>query len=429
VATGKKSDAKGAGAPGEEDVVGDEASADLPLAGVTVLDLTHLLAGPHCTMNLSDLGARVIKIEPPGGEIARKRLPRRVDADGDRVSAYFAATNRGKEDIVVDLKSDLGQRVLGKLLDTADVVVMNYRAPALKRLGLDPHDLRARYPRLIIATITGFGLEPDSEGVQRPALAIVAEAESGLLYRMSRLAKVAPLGAIAHGFNIGDLVAGITATAAVCAALYRRDRTGHGAFLDLSMAEALMALNGTRIAAVSFRDVSQVTPGGLPFGIFNAADGSVVIAVNSDAFWVKLCQAMERPELAADERFAREEARHANKPEVMGIVRDWVAGIAAKDALEVLRAAGVPCAPVNGPDDVLASDRFQERAALWPAADGHGGVVTLPGNPMGFFPGEQRKSAIPRQGEHTRAVLAELGFSPEEISQVLADAQVKSAGR
>jgi crotonobetainyl-CoA:carnitine CoA-transferase CaiB-like acyl-CoA transferase len=302
--------------------------------------------------------------------------------------------------------------------------VMNYRAPALRRLGLDPTELRAKYPRLIIATITGFGLVPASESTERPALAVVAEAESGLLYRLSKLTASSSLGAIEHGFNIGDLVAGITAAGAICAALYRRDRSGRGGWLDLSMAEALMALNGTRIAAVSMRDVSQHSPGGLPFGIFSAADGHLVIAVNSDEFWVRLCTAMGTPELATDERFAKEEARHTNKPEVMGIVREWVAAIPVKRALKILTDAGVPCAPVNSPDDVLASETFLDRSALWTADDGHGGSVVLPGNPMGFFPGRQKPTRIPRQGEHTRAVLGEFGFSDDEIEQAVADARL-----
>ena len=392
---------------------------ELPLEGVTVLDLTHLLAGPHCSMNLADLGARVIKIEPPAGEIARKRLPARVDDEGDRLTAYFAATNRGKEDVVVDLKTPLGMQVLDRLLEKADVLVVNFRASALKRLRLDPEELRVRYPRLIVATVTGFGLEPASKKTERPALAVVAEAESGVLHRLSKLTKYSPLGAIEHGFNIGDLVAGVTAAGAVCAALYRRERTGKGCWLDLSMAEALMALNGVRTAAVDFKDVSTVKPGGLPFGIFDAADGAVVIGVKTERFWVLLCEAMGTPDLAGDQRFATEQARHNNKPEVMEIVRVWALQHPVQHIIDLLIDHGVPCSPVNSPEDVRESDIFRNRGALWEVDSGHGGTVTLPGNPMGFFKGREHALRIPRLGEHTRAVLTELGFSEDEVADVI----------
>jgi len=270
-------------------------------------------------------------------------------------------------------------------------------------------------PRVIYADVSGYGDKgPDAD---LPGFDITAYwARTGLL-SLTRDAGAPPTLPVAGS---GDHATAVSVYSAIVTALYRRERTGQGCWLDLSMAEALMALNSVRTAAVDFRDVSTIKPGGLPFGIFDAADGGhVVIGVNTDRFWALLCDAMGTPELAADPRFVTEQARHDNKAEVMGIVRTWALNHTVDYIIDLLIAHGVPCSPVNGPEEVRESEIFLARNALWEVDSGHGGTVTLPGNPMGFFKGRQKSLRVPRLGEHTQAVLTELGFTEEEVAEVI----------
>lgn len=384
----------------------DEATVAGPLAGVRVIDLTHLIAGPFCTMQLADAGADVIKVEPPEGEISRHRVPARSTADGD-VSAYFAAVNRGKRSVTIDLKDPEGQALLDRLLGHADVLVTNYRTAALERLGLNPHQVRDRYPSLIVATISAFGIDRATSAAGQPGLAIVAEAISGIT-ALAQDRQGAPTWV---GFALGDYVAGLTAYGAIVSALFERHRTAQGRYLDISMAESLLAFNGISLAGAMFHNDEEGSWSGeretpVPYGVYPTSDGHVAIGVNSDKFWFALCDAMGRQDLRADQRFSNQRGRIVAREEVNEIVSAWTSSMSKEDTVRTLIAEGVPAAPLNRPEDVIANDILAERSSLTPVNWGGQQIAVLPGPPMGFEP--LGRDQLPRLGEHTAEVLAEL---------------------
>jgi CoA:oxalate CoA-transferase len=374
--------------------------------------MSHLIAGPFCTMLMADNGADVIKVEPPGGDIARSRQPYRYNRESgcatagrDSVSAYFLAVNRGKRSMVVDLKTEQGRSVFDALLATADVVVENFRPGVLSRLGLDVDQIMTRHPRLVFASLSAYGSTGVSEDARnRPGVAIMAEAVGGLT-TMARDREGDPVWL---GFPLGDFTGGLVMHGAILSALLQLARTGAGARLDLAMAEAALALSGITLAAYAIEGTTHEGPFAHPFGVFPADDGHVVIGVNSDPFWQRLCEAMGRAELGTDERYATHPARVARARETENIVRSWTVQHPAATIVKLLSAAGVPSAAVADAAAVLANPEFASREALWDVADGLGGFVRLPANPMRLV--SRPPTAVPRLGEHTAEVLAELGL-------------------
>lgn len=389
-----------------------------PLEGVTVVDLTHLLAGPFCTMLLADAGATVLKIEPPVGEISRHRFPFYETDSGDRVSAYFAAVNRGKRSIALDLKSEVGMRALDQLFEGADVIVMNYREQALRRLGIQPERLRSRFPKAVIASITAFGRQPNSPETSRPGLAIVAEAFSGIT-GLSQGDTDAPTWV---GFALGDFVSGQTAFGAISAALVKSLKTGDGCYLDLSMTDALLAFNGIDLVR---HQAAADTPSGrsspVPYGVFPAADGHVVIGCNSDEFWRRLRIAMDPGEVDHSlDRFATALTRMEHRGEVIARVSEWTRSATRDKVVEQLVEAGIPCGPVNSGGDVLSLQFLRDRGSLRDVAFA-GSRFAVPHGSLGMAAADpQLVPELPQLGEHTETVLrARTTLSDEEIDQVL----------
>jgi crotonobetainyl-CoA:carnitine CoA-transferase CaiB-like acyl-CoA transferase len=377
-----------------------------PLAGIRVVDLTHLIAGPFCTMHLADAGADVVKVEPPEGEIARHRVPAR-DVAGDRLSAYFTAVNRGKRSLVLDLKTGAGQASLERLLTRADILVTNYRSRALDRLGLGPHGLREKYPSLIVATISAFGHDDATAAAGQPGIAIVAEAISGV----TSLAQDREGRPTWVGFALGDFVAGLTAFGAVVTALHARDTTGQGSYLDISMAESLLAFNGISLAGAMFKHdedgqwpAERETP--VPYGVYPALDGYVAIGVNSDKFWSSLCDAMGRPDLRSGGLFDTQKQRMDAREEVNAIVTGWTQSLGKAAVVRALNENGVPGAPLNQPEDIIGSEILAERAALVPVELNGQRVAIIPAPAMGFP--RRDGYVLPRLGQHTAEVLGEL---------------------
>ncbi len=384
----------------------DDAGDDpRPLAGIRVIDLTHLLAGPYATMMLADNGADVIKIEPPSGEISRHRVPARRSADGSTCSGYFLAMNRGKRSVVIDLKTAEGQQALAALVATADVLVENFRPGVLERFGLDLTSLLRQYPRLIVASLSAFGQEDVASEVRDvPGVAIVAEAASGIA-GLSRDRDGRPVWC---GWALGDLVGGLTLYAAIASALFRRARTGRGGRLDLSMTESVLAMYGPALGmhAAGGRQAAESIPPAVPFGLYPAADGFVAIGVNSEQFWRRLCAALDVAHLAEDPRFRTYSDRLANLPEVEGLVEAWTRTRSRAEVCDHLRSYGVPCALVAGPEDVLRDGTFAARGALWSVTDGIGGTAVLPADPLRFA--RVPPGPVPRLGQHTDEVLDEV---------------------
>jgi crotonobetainyl-CoA:carnitine CoA-transferase CaiB-like acyl-CoA transferase len=383
------------------------------LDGLRVVDFSHILAGPYCTQLLADAGARVIKIEPPGGEYSRIRGAMRAGADGATLSAYSAGINRGKLSIELDLKSDAGRSVAQDLIARADVVVENFAPGALGRLGLALSDLRAKHPRLITASISLWGV-PDGHPLSaRGGLAIIAEAESGFM---------AGIGAeppFPFRIPIGDMASGLAAYAGIVTALLNRHTTGRGEHVSISMIRTLLSLNAIALTGLQMDDTTPPsTPAGM--GVFPTRDGYVVLGVNSDRLWQRLVDVMGRPDLATDPKFARYQERDANVAEANAQVIAWTSRFTSRELIDLVGPSGLPCGQISTAEDILQNQQLSELGYLVDLADGLGGRVRAPANPIGQEHGDRR---IPNPGEDGREILAtELGISDDEI------ARLRSAG-
>lgn len=339
-----------------------------PLAGFVVLDLSRVLSGPFCTMMLRDLGARVIKVEQPGtGDEARHFLP--LGPDGE--SAYFAAINRGKESIALDLKVAADRAVFERLLARADVLVENYRPGVLDRFGYGYERLRELHPRLVLASISGFGQTGPYR--DRAAYDVVVQAMSGMM-SITGHAGGAPTRA---GSSIGDLGAALFACNGIQAALLQRARTGQGSHVDVSMFEAQIALLEGAIphlwcTGASPGPLGARHPGAAPFDAFRAADGHLVIAAGSDHLFASLAAVLERPGLPQDPRFVQRALRVANHAALKSEIESALAAAPVAHWLARLDEAGVPAGPLNDVAAMMADPQVRSRGVL-PEIEGGGG--------------------------------------------------------
>lgn len=379
-----------------------------PLQGVTVVELTHLIAGPYCTQLMADEGAQVIKVEPPGGELTRHREPFRESAQG-RISGYFGALNRGKRSIVIDLKNASGQTVLEGLLERADVFVTNMRAAALERLGIHPEALRERFPRLIVVSISGFGIQDAGQNADRAGLAMVAEAMSGT----TGLTRDHSGNPVWCGFAMGDILAGMTAHAAILLALRHQERHGVGRLLDIGMVECSLPMVSVAMAREQSASAElRAFAGsnnfhGVPYGAFPALDGHVNIGVNRDDFWGRLCEAMGRPELGVDPRYATYVERAKRQQEVFEITESFTRRHTRAQLESLLGQADVPVASILSMAELTQDAYLRDRGAFRAVEDGIGGTMLLPADPTRFepAPGSQR---VPLLDQHRAEVLQDV---------------------
>ncbi|MEV0184218.1 CoA transferase [Streptomyces sp. NPDC050625] len=398
----------------------DIAASHGVLNGVRVVELCHLIAGPYCGQLLADEGADVVKIEPPQGEATRHREPIRHAEEGS-VSGYYAALNRRKRSVVLDLKSKAGIDTLHCLLETADVFTTNMRPQALDRLGIHPHTIRERYPRLVVAVMTGFGIENTGEDGNRAGLAMVAEALAGT----NSLTRDREGRATWVGFAMGDVLTGMTAHAAILLALRHQDRTGEGRLIDCSLTESTLPMTAVALSRAQFVDPAVAAQTGnqdlhgIPYGTFEAADGAFNIGVNNDVMWARLCRAMGRDELAEDKRYAKFLERATRRQEVVDLVESWSRTLPREQVIEAILAQDVPTAPVLTLNEVLESKHFAAREAFVEVDDGLGGTIRLPTDPTGFAIAAPAR--VPRVGEQRDEVLHELGLSDEEIAALASD--------
>lgn len=391
----------------------------LPLKGVKVIELTHLIAGPHCGQLLAGEGAEVIKVEPPEGELTRHREPMRHSSQGT-ISGYFGALNRGKKSVVLDLKNAEGINTLHGLLERADVVITNMRGAALKRLGMYPDDLLQRYPRLVIACISGFGLKDAGKYTERAGLAMVAEAMSGT----TSLTRDHEGNPVWCGFAMGDILAGMTAHAAILLALRNQERHGVGRVIDLSMVECSLpmvsvALAREQSASAELRAFAGSNNfHGVPYGAFPSTDGFVNIGVNRDDFWKRLCEAMDKPELGVDPRYETYIERAKRQKEVHVITENFTRTHTREQVVEKLSAFDVPVASILNMGELTENEYMRARGSFCTVQDGIGGTMTLPIDPTRFepAPGSER---VPLLGEHRDEVLARnLGLGPNDIARL-----------
>ncbi len=385
--------------PAPTDAASDAAHG--PLAGVLVVDLSRVLSGPFCTMMLRDLGARVIKVEDPaGGDEARHFLPQGPQGQ----SAYFAAVNRGKESIALDLKQPGDLAVLEGLLARADVLVENFRPGVLARLGLSPDRLLRDHPRLVLASISGFGQTGPYRS--RAAYDVVVQAMSGMMSLTGH-----PGGPPTRaGTSIGDLGAALFACNGIQAALLQRTRTGRGCHVDVAMFESQIALlegavahtwaHGTPPGPTGARH-----PGSAPFDAFRAADGHLVIAAGSDHLFARLAALLGHPEWVTEARFRERALRVENHAVLKAAIEAALAAHGVAHWLERLEAEGIPAGPMNDVAAMMADPQVTARGAL-PPIEGSGGqraAIT----PIRFSTREQPAllPPVPALDEHREAVL------------------------
>ncbi|RMF92806.1 MAG: CoA transferase, partial [Nitrospinota bacterium] len=376
------------------------------LSRVRVLDFTRVLAGPYLTRCLAALGAEVIKVERPvSGDDARGFA---YHTQGE--SGYFLQQNHDKKSIALDLKHPKGAAIARELCARADVVVENFRPGVMTRLGLDYATLSARHPRLIMCSISTFG--QTGPYAQKGGQGMLADALSGAMDITGFPDRPPPV----FRLPVADILTGVHGLGAICAALYAREQTGRGAYIDLSLLDCMFALQEF---AVQSYFLSQGTvkatregytfPETVPYGLFSARDGAVVLAAGLDANWARLAQAMGRPELAQDPRFATSPQRIHHRREVESLVQEWIGQQTVKEVTATLDAHGVPCAPVKTVEEAIHDPQIQARHMLVTMTHPLLRAVTFPNLPFKIDGAVPTPSALaPRIGQHNAEVLSHL---------------------
>jgi crotonobetainyl-CoA:carnitine CoA-transferase CaiB-like acyl-CoA transferase len=395
-----------------------------PLQGLKVLDLSRVLAGPWCTQLLADLGAEVTKVERPGsGDDTRHWGPPWHGEGEKRVAAYFLSCNRGKKSAAIDFSRPEGAALVGKLAQSADVLVENFRAGGLEKFGLDAGTLRAANPRLIYASITGFG--QDGPYADRAGYDFIIQGMGGMM-SVTGLPDGEPGGGpMRAGVAIADLFTGLYTCVAVLAALHRREKTGEGAHIDMALFDTQLAVmaNQASNALVSGKDPPRqgnTHPNIVPYQPFQAADRPIIVAVGNDRQFARLAELCGHPEWAADERFASNAARVANRAEIVRLVGDCIRARPATEWQEKLEAAGIPSGPINSVSQALFDVQAQHRGMVRTTAG-----VPLVGSPV-HVDGARADSDLPPPalGEHTAEILSGLGLEPQELERLRSEGVV-----
>ena len=391
-----------------------------PLAGVRVVDLTTVISGPVCTMLLADQGADVVKIEPPGGDIARRT------AGSGQFTPMFVSSNRGKRSIALDLKLPAAVEVVRRLAAKADVVVQNFRPGTMQRLGLDAATLSALNPRLVYVSISGVG--DSGPYVKKRVYDPIIQSLSGLADVQAEAATGRPR---LVRTIVADKTTAVHAAQAVCAALYARERTGKGQHIRLSMLDTMIAFIWPE-AMTQFTVVGQegggTNPTARPDLVFETADGYITAGALSDAEWRGMCMVVGKPEWIGDPRFATPAQRSANAAERITLVGEILKAGSSQDWLDRLDAADVPCAPVLRRSEVAANAQVVHNRLIETLEQPGLGRVRQP-RPAARF--ETTPAGIggpaPHIGEHTDAILRQLGYQDAEIAALKASGAAKAA--
>lgn len=392
-----------------------------PLAGLRIVDLTHMLAGPYCTMLLADLGSEIIKVEPMEGDGTRAEGPFMPDDEVRAFGGYFQSVNRGKQSIAIDLKVEAGREALHALLRGADAVVENFRPGVMERQGLSYEALHELYPSLVYVAIRGFG-DPRTGGSPYqdwPAFDVIAQAFGGA---------VGITGADADhpmkiGPGVGDIFPAALAALGAVTAIYQARETGKGRFVDVSMFDAILSLCERIVYGQSYTDHPSAPTGNhhpiwCPFGLFKATDGWVAIAAPRQHQWRTLCTLIGRADMAESEEYSSNQNRQRNRDSVVAALTDWTSSHTKEEILSIL-GGEVPVGPVHTSDTILDDPHVAARRMVLeveqPGSLRRGKVA---GSPIKFAdtqPVAARRA--PLLGEHTNAVLEAAGVTPEQVAE------------
>ena len=393
----------------------------MALEHITVLDLTHMLSGPYGTMLLADLGARTIKVEPPGsGEGTRRLLEHDPDHSRGGMGAYFLTLNRNKQSVCIDLKSAAGHAVFLDLVRHADVVFDNFSAGVPKRLGIDHESLAVVNPRIVTCSVTGFGeTGPDT---QRPAFDQVVQAMGGGM----SITGTPETGPMRSGIPIGDLGGGIFGAMGVLAALAERERSGRGQHVDVSMLDAQISMLNYM---ATMHLMSGIVPQGIgnghfvhvPYNAYPTRDGHIIVACIGDVFFERFVEFIDIPELR-DPELKKQPVRLAAKARIDGLIAEKFRTRTTAEWQSLLQQARIPCGPVNNFAQALADSQVRARDMVVDVQLHTGETVPMPGNPVKLS-AEQRRActAPPTLGQHTEAVLRELmGYDASRLADLRA---------
>ncbi|WP_420411237.1 CaiB/BaiF CoA transferase family protein [Roseibium sp.] len=389
-----------------------------PLKGIKVVELARILAGPWIGQTLADLGAEVIKVESPQGDDTRGWGPPFLTTSegeaGD--AAYFHSCNRGKRSITVDFRTEEGQEIVRKLVADADVLVENFKVGGLAKYGLDYEHLSAVNPKLVYCSVTGFGQE--GPYAHRAGYDFMIQGMGGIMDLTGD-----PDGDPQKiGVAFADIFTGLYGVIGVLAALRRRDETGEGEWVDMALLDAQVSVLANQalnyfVSGKTPKRLGNAHPNIVPYQVFPAKDGHLIIAVGNDSQYRRLCGVLGRPELAEDPKYATNAARVASRTELVEILVAETAARTRDDLLAALELEGVPAGPINSVEDVFEDKQIQHRAMKveLPATDVEGGSVASVRSPIRFKNGNLvLERAAPALGEHTAEILKELGLAEKD---------------
>ena len=382
-----------------------------PLSGLIVIDLTRVLAGPYCSMILADLGARVIKVEMPGiGDDARQVGPFYNGLNNEKQSAYFLSVNRNKESIALNLKSYDDKKIFEELLLSADILIENYTPGTIEKLGYGFDFLKKAYPKIILASISGFG----QTGPYRelPAYDMVVQAMGGILSitgeEGGRPTRV--------GVSIGDLAAGMFGAIGVQAAIIERNKTGIGKHVDIAMLDCQVALLENALSRYQIegeipKPIGSRHPSITPFGVFKAKDGYMVLAAGNNVVFKNLCQVISKEDISNDERFIDNENRCINHLDLKIIIEYALIERDVDQWMQMFKAKGVPVGPLNNLSDVVKDPQIKARGMLFETTLPDGKKILTAASPVKFAGDENFYPSIaPRLDEHRSFLLKEMGL-------------------
>lgn len=386
----------------------------LPLKGIKVIDLTRILSGPYCTMTLADLGAEVIKIESPSGDDTRQWGPPFVKGK----SAYFLSVNRNKKSIVLNLKKEKGKEAFFKLIEDADVVVENFRPGTMKRLGMDYEQLKQVNSKIILASISGFG--QSGSYAKKPGYDVLAQGMGGLM-SVTGESDGTPVKA---GYSIADIGAGMFAVVGILTALWEREHSGEGQWIDASLLDTMVSWQ-TYLAGNYFASGKNPKPLGgahpniVPYEVFQASDGYFILAVGNDNLWLKFLEAMGREELH-DPKFKTNPDRVKNRDILIPMLNKMFKEKSKGEWVTLFEQYKIPCGPVNAFSDILNDTHIKEREMVVEMDHPELGELKQLGIPVKLSrtPG-QLKTVPPEQGEHSDEVLKKIGYTNEEINKLI----------